>query len=262
MTWRITCAVLLAAAGLAVSAAGQLTERAIDGVLAHPAIEYFSRPTTDAVADLARRVDSGEARLTFDEGSGYLLSVLDALHVAIDSQMLVMSKTGVQGLHTEPGNPRAIYFNDAVTVGYIRGAPLLEFAVQDPQQGVVFYTIEQKPQERPVFERPRACLRCHQVYTTLHVPGMLVRSSFVAPDGLPLGQFGTYDADDRTPFHRRWGGWYVTGTHGAMRHMGNATVARGSDPQQAVSDRTLNRTALDGLFDPRTTRRDTATSRR
>ena len=34
--------------------------------------------------------------------------------------------------------------------------------------------------------------------------------------------------------------------------MGNAIVGRGSDPQQAVSDRTLNRTSLDGLFDPRT----------
>jgi hypothetical protein len=231
---------------------GQLTERPLGEALAHPAIEYFSRPTTDAVAELARRVDSGETRLTFDEGSGYLRTALDALHVPVDSQMLVMSKTGVQGLYTDPGNPRAIYFNDAVTVGYIRGAPLLEFAVQDPQQGVLFYTIEQKPQTRPVVDRPRACLRCHQVYTTLHVPGMLARSTFVAPDGLPLGQFGSYDADDRTPFRRRWGGWYVTGTHGAMRHMGNALVASRDDPESSISDRTLNQMSLADRFDART----------
>ena len=244
---RILAALAIAAA----AAAGQLTERPLEGALTHPAIQYFG-PTTDPAAELARRVEAGDATLTFEPGSGYLRSVLDALHVPIASQMLVMSKTGVQALHTDPANPRAIYFNDAVTVGYIRGAPLLELAVHDPRQGVVFYTIDQKPQARPVFERPRACLRCHQVYTTLHVPGMLARSSFVAADGLPLGQYGTYDADDRTPFRKRWGGWYVTGTHGAMRHMGNAIVTTRDDPDAAISDRTLNRTSLDGAFDPRT----------
>ncbi len=140
---------------------------------------------------------------------------------------------------------------DNVTVGYVRGAPLLGFAVHDPQQGVVFYTIDQKPQPRVAVERPSSCLRCHVVYSTLHVPGMLARSSFIAPDGLPLGQFGGYDADDRTPFRRRWGGWYVTGTHGAIRHMGNAVVVNRDNPESAISDRTLNRTSLDGAFDAR-----------
>ena len=63
----------------------------------------------------------------------------------------------------------------------------------------------------PVIERRPACLSCHQNYATLHVPGLLARSVFMSPDGLALGQFGSYDADDRTPFRRRWGGWYVTG---------------------------------------------------
>src|SRR2546427_2852955 len=230
-------------------ATGQLTERPlVDGSLAHPAIGYFSRPTTDPVAELKLRIDDGTARLTFGEGTGYLRSVLDALHVPIESQMLVMSKTGVQGLHTGPDNPRAIFFNDAVTVGYIRGAPLVELAVHDPRQGVILYTIDQRPQARVRFDRPSSCLRCHVAYNTLHVPGMLLRSVFIAPDGLPLSQFGSYDADDRTPFSKRWGGWYVTGTHGSMRHLGNAIVARGETPETIVSDRTLNRTSI-GTFD-------------
>src|SRR4029078_13175408 len=104
-----------------------------------------TRPTHAPVADLVHRLDQGSVQLAFDEGSGYLRSALTALQVPVESQMLVMSKTGVQGLHTGPANPRAIYFNDTVTVGYIRNAPLLEFAVQDPEQGVIFYTIEQKP---------------------------------------------------------------------------------------------------------------------
>ncbi len=136
-----------------------------------------------------------------------------------------------------------------MTVGFIRGAPLLELAVHDPQQGVVLYTIDQKPQERALLERRSGCLSCHQNYSTLHVPGMLARSVFITPEGLPLGQFGSYDADDRTPFQKRWGGWYVTGTHGAMHHMGNATVTNAEHREAMISDRTLNRTSLDGLFD-------------
>src|SRR5258705_2999211 len=169
---------------------GQLTERPLGDALTHPAIGYYTRPTTDRVAELSRHIADGDVRITFDDQTGYLRSVLDGLHVPVESQMLVMSKTGVQGLHTGPENPRAIFFDDAVTVGYIRGAPLLEFAVHDPQQGVILYTLDQKPQPRPQFDRPKACLRCHQVYSTLHVPGMVARSAFVAPDGLPLSQFG------------------------------------------------------------------------
>jgi len=232
---KLQAIAIVLAAGIGAAAMGQLTERPLEGALTHPAIEYASRPTTDPIAELNRRIEDGTARVAFDEDTGYLRSVLDALQVPVESQMLVMSKTGVQGLHTGPGNPRAIFFNDAVTVGYIRGAPLLELAVQDPQQGVLFFTIDQKPQARVRFERPSSCLRCHQVYSTLHVPGMLARSVFVAPDGLPLSQFGSYDADDRTPFRRRWGGWYVTGTHGAMRHLGNAIVAKGETPETIVA---------------------------
>jgi hypothetical protein len=233
----------------ATAAMGQLTERPLVGALAHPAIAYYTRPTHDLVAELNRHIEDGDERVTFDEGTGYLRSVLDALHVPVESQMLVMSKTGVQALYTEPKNPRAIFFNDAVTVGYIRGAPLLELAVHDPEQGVLFYTVDQKPQPRPLVERRPACLSCHQAYSTLHVPGLLARSVFMAPDGLPLAQFGSYDADDRTPFRRRWGGWYVTGTHGAMRHIGNAVVTDTEKRETIVSDSTLHRISLEATFD-------------
>jgi hypothetical protein len=80
---------------------------------------------------------------------------------------------------------------------------------------------------------------------------MLARSVFMAPDGLPLGQFGSYDADDRTPFRRRWGGWYVTGTHGAMHHIGNAVVTDREKREVVVSDSTLHPIALEATFDGR-----------
>jgi hypothetical protein len=133
-----------------------------------------------------------------------------------------------------------------VTVGYIRGAPLLELAVQDPRQGVVFYTVEQKPQPDARLDRRSNCLTCHNVASALYVPGMLFRSAFTTPDGPALG--GTDDIDDRTAFADRWGGWYVTGTHGTQRHMGNA-IASGERGALAIDDHTLNRTSLTGAFD-------------
>ena len=248
---RLVAVAAIVAAGT-TAAMAQLSERPLSAGLTHPAIEYATRPTHDLVAEMDRRIDSGGARLTFDEGSGYLRSVLEALRLPVESQLLVMSKTGVQALHTGPSNPRAIYFNDAVTVGYIRGAPLLEIAVEDPEQGVIFYTIDQKPQARAIVERRQSCLTCHRVYSTLHVPGMLARSVFMAPDGSALGQFGSYDADDRTPFRRRWGGWYVTGADGAMAHLGNAVVTDREKRETIVSDDTVHRISVDELFDART----------
>ena len=242
-------AIGLLAGGTATSI-GQLTERPLSGALAHPAIGYYTRPARDLVSALSRSVEEGSVRLEFDETTGYLRPVLAALDVPVDSQMLVMSKTGIQALHTSPANPRAIFFNDAVTVGYIRGAPLLELAVQDPEQGVLFYTIEQKPQARPLIERRPACLTCHQNYSTLHVPGVLARSVFMSPEGLALSQFGSYDADDRTPLRRRWGGWYVTG-HAAIPHIGNAVVTDTEKREAIVSDQTLHRIEPAALFDGR-----------
>src|ERR1700730_2337667 len=112
--------ILVSLGAAAVAARGQLTERPLMKALKHPAMEYASRATNDPIVELNRRIDEGSVRVTFDEDTGYLRSVLDALNVPIESQMLIMSKTGVQALHTGPENPRAIFFDDAVTVGYIR----------------------------------------------------------------------------------------------------------------------------------------------
>jgi hypothetical protein len=73
----------------------------------------------------------------------------------------------------------------------------------------------------------------------------------MAPDGLPLSQFGSYDADDRTPLRRRWGGWYVTGRAAAIPHIGNAVVTDTEKREAIVSDRTLHRIAPEALFDGR-----------
>ena len=74
----------------------------------HPAIEYATRPPRDRIAELNRALDAGQASLTFEPQTGYLRSVLRALQVPVESQMLVLSRTGVQRLVTSPASPRAL----------------------------------------------------------------------------------------------------------------------------------------------------------
>ena len=57
--------------------------------------------------------------------------------------------------------------------------------------------------------------------STLGVPGLVVRSVYPDRAGMPVLRAGSFSTDHRSPLEQRWGGWYVTGTHGTSRHMGN-----------------------------------------
>src|SRR4029450_9140590 len=100
----------------------------------HPAIQYATRPTTDRVAKLEEALAGNTRALQRDERTGYLRSLLKALDLSPDSQLLVFSKTGVQSAYTSPRNPRALYFDESVVVGYVPRAPGIEMAGRDAQQ--------------------------------------------------------------------------------------------------------------------------------
>jgi len=215
----------------------------------HPAIGYATRPAKDPVSKLNRKIQEGKAQLRFDGELGYLRSVLEALDVPIESQLVVFSKTSLEMNRINPHNPRTLFFNDSVAVGWVRGGGIVELAAEDPQQGVIFYTLDQKQADKPIFVRRDDCLNCHESYSSLGVPGMLVRSVFPAPDGTPMREFDDYIIDHRSPFGQRWGGWYVTGNLGSIRHMGNAMVTDPQKPEAMVTDQTLNLESLRGKFD-------------
>jgi hypothetical protein len=203
-----------------------------DGVLdEHPRIRYATGPTTDRVGALGAALAAGTRTLTRDPRTGYLRPLLDALGLSVESQLLVFSKTGVQRAFTSPHNPRALYFDRSIVVGYIAGAPLIEIAAHDPQQGVVFYTLNQSAAS-PALTRQTSCLSCHVSATTLYVPGLIARSNAVADDGNVMPQTAASDVDHRTPHPDRWGGWYVTFGGGAppynqRAHGGNITFSPG-----------------------------------
>jgi hypothetical protein len=216
----------------------------------HPAIAYATSPQADPVFKLNEKLRTGEVTLTSEPGTGYLRSVLAALHVPVESQVLVFSKTSFQARRISPQNPRAIYFGDDVAVGYVRGGDVLEFISQDPKVGSIFYTMKQAADGTPQFERNDAsCVFCHVSDVTYNVPGPFIGSVFPAADG--TANYGpVYMTDHRSPFEVRWGGWYVTGTHHADRHMGNAIARDPGDLISMVTPQTVHLTSLAGKFDP------------
>jgi hypothetical protein len=108
-------------------------------VLNHPAINYF-RPANDPVAKLDARLADGSVKLAYGDRAGYLKAVLDALKIPVESQVLVQSKTSLQADMISPSNPRSIFFNDSVAIGWMYGG-FIEVASQDPQNGMMFYTM-------------------------------------------------------------------------------------------------------------------------
>ena len=216
----------------------------------HPAIAYATTPPADAVAALNRQLEAGEASLVFEPGSGYLRSVLAALDVPVASQMLVLSRTGVQRMVTSPANPRALFYNEQTAVGFIRRSPFLELVAHDPEQGAVFYTLDQRATDRPAFSRQSGCVTCHVASATLEVPGFMTRSLTAGADGTLKLRLGSHDLiDHRTPFERRWGGWFVTGTHGRSMHLGNAVVDAGDARRSLVPAGPHNAASLAGAVD-------------
>ena len=233
----IAAAAISMAFGIAVR--GQKAEPQPGVLYENPAVNYRFRPTTDRVATLNKEIASGRT-LPRETSTGILLSVLDALGIPVESQLLVFSKTGVQRDYTSPHTPRALYFDQSVVVGYIPGAPLIEVAAHDPQQGVIFYTVDQKAPSA-VFKRQTSCLSCHVSASTLDVPGIIARSNTVSEDGTTQPREGSQDVNHSTPHPDRWGGWFVTSEDAAppyqqMAHRGNITFSGRSTSNQVFVD--------------------------
>jgi hypothetical protein len=196
-------------------------------------ILYSTAPAENAVEALLARLAEDGTLLRATPERGYLASLLEALEVPASSQLLVFSKTSFQRGRISPRRPRAIYFNDDLYVGYCQGGEVLEISAYDTQLGTVFYTLDQRATEQPSFTREgEDCLTCHVSGATGDIPGNLVRSVFTDARGMPILSAGTFRTDHTSPFEERWGGWYVTGSHGAQTHMGNWLVRDERKPQR------------------------------
>jgi hypothetical protein len=200
-------------------------------------INYRSDDVSDPVAKLQKRLDAGEASLTWDPDQGYLKSVLKLLQVPADSQALVFSKTSFQYPKITPDHPRALYYNDDVYVGKVHDGKAIELVSFDARQGAIFYLLDERRVDKPVFQRAELdCTQCHIAAGTRGIPGVLLRSVYAIPDGTLLPGAPSYITDQDSPLTERWGGWYVSGKAGdPALTMANASVPRLPPPGTPVA---------------------------
>lgn len=208
-------------------------------------LKYTETDANNRVSKLVLEIEKGGIELDYEQERGNLRSLLGRLEISESSQVLVFSKTSMQVQHISPRNPRAIYFNDDTYVGWIPGSSLVEISTNDPKLGVAFYTLQMSLRRPQIRQETYNCLACHATSMTQGVPGHTVRSGFPNYDGRLALKKNSFVTDHTSDFSQRWGGWYVTGTHGDLRHMGN-TYLRGGVLDMASGG---NRQSLDDLFD-------------
>lgn len=218
---------LLGCAGLAVCVGAAHAQSTPD--FEQAPINYSNATPDDAVARLQQRLARGDLGFAGSDQE-ILLTVLRELKVPIESQVIVFSKTSLQRGRIRPRTPRALYFSDHAYVGWVPGG-LIEVTAVDPKLGPIFYTFDPQTARGAdrAFVRDSDCLRCHGGAFVRDIPGVFVRSVITNDAGEPLLRHGTELVDDRTPFEKRWGGWYVTGYTGRENHRGNAFASEAGD---------------------------------
>lgn len=223
--------------GLLMLVAGTVSGQDIE----HQPINYSSAKPRNAVARLQEKVIEEKAHLEYEPDHGYLRSLLRSLEIPESSQVLVFSKTSLQRERISPKTPRAIYFNDEVMVGFCLQGRVIEISAADEVIGTAYYTLDQRNEVRAVPERQTdSCLLCHSSSANRGMPGHLVRSLFVDRQGNPLLSSPSFRTDHSSPLAERWGGWYVTGTSGSQKHMGNMVFQERRPPRKLEAYTGLN----------------------
>jgi hypothetical protein len=193
----------------------------------------------------SEQIEEARAQLVYEPEHGYLKSVLRLLNVPISSQSLVFSKTSFQYPKISPEHPRALYFNDDVYIGSVHEGKAVEIVSFDPTQGAIFYMLDERPVERPAFQRAELdCTQCHIAAGTRGVPGVLLRSVVPAASGTLVAGAPTFITDQESPLGERWGGWYVTGPLANAGSMANSAAEdRAAVPGQPGAGVTGSQTA-------------------
>jgi hypothetical protein len=218
----------------------------------YPFIGYATAEAEDAIAKLQQQINSGNVGLQFDQDRGYLDSVLQALELDSSSQLLVFSKTSLQQNLISPSTPRAIYFNDEVYIAWSQGSQVLEIASMDPNLGPVLYTLNQQASAQPRFQRQmHQCMRCHDSYSLTGggTPRFMMSSGYTGQQGQLVSHESHIMTTSRTPIKNRWGGWFVSGSHGDQLHLGNVQVESAADLQPENLAKFGNLTNLNSLLD-------------
>ena len=188
-----------------------------------PPHNYNERRPRDKFTRVQDDIESGKIPLDRSNEKAFLVSLLKVLDIPVSSQTLVFSTTSLQLSLISSSNPRAIYFNEEVYIGYIPGGRL-EIVALDPTWGAIFYIMDIPINGVAMtIDRTRQCMNCHAGEDAGHVPGLLIKSVIPGRNGGSLDAYRIAKSGHGIPFEERFGGWYVTGEHGITNHLGNFT---------------------------------------
>jgi len=186
-----------------------------------PEHRYWERELHDPFTAFLKKLESGKVHLDYTSELAYVKSLLHALGISIHTQMLVFSTTSLQLQFISPRNPRAIFFNDSIYLGYIPGGRI-EVVSLDPELGGIFYIFDiPKSNRPPVVERSGKCMNCHAKPSVGKVPGIVIKSVLPSQGGGSIDSFRRNEIGHQIPLFERFGGWHVTGDQGINKHWGN-----------------------------------------
>jgi hypothetical protein len=102
---------------------------------------YWIRELEDPFSRTIGAIEGGEVVLDRGGELAFPGSLLNAFDIPVASQLLVFSTTSLQLSLISPRNPRAIYFNEDIYIGYIPGGRI-EIVSIDPNLGGIFYIFD------------------------------------------------------------------------------------------------------------------------
>ncbi len=234
--------------GVGIAPSLQAADSAVD--YEYPPISYSESTPDNRISRLQAAVTAGQKKLARTDAHGYLASLLQELDISSSTQVMPFARVSLQDDKISPATPRALYFNEETYVGFVQDG-VIEIAVADPKLGMVFYTLSQKSDPPYFHHETNRCLTCHGSVRARNVPGLMVRSVHPNPEGQPVVAAGSFRTDHSSPLKQRWGGWYVSGTHGDQTHLGNFRLADNKKPKSIDNTAGQNVTDLSKLVDVR-----------
>ncbi len=189
-----------------------------------PQHAYFESQPRDSFTKIISSIERNLLGLDISDETQYLGGLLKALNVPASSQVLVYSATSLQLPFISLRQPRAIYFNDDVYVGHVRGGRIEVISI-DPNLGAIFsiFDIPRSAGQATVVERSGRCMNCHANVSTGKVPGVVIKSVMPGPNNGSLDSFRRDQLGHQVPIEERFGGWHVTGADEFEAHRGNQT---------------------------------------
>jgi hypothetical protein len=202
---------------------GALAEEIIPSVdFEAPEHGYYDTQPRDPFSKLASSIAKGQLAIDTSSETRYLGDLLKVLNVPASSQALVYSATSLQLSYISIEHPRAMYFNEDVYVGHVRGGRI-EVISMDPELGAIFsiFDVPRKPGQPVTVERSERCMNCHANGSTGRVPGVVLKSVMPGPNNGSLDSYRRDQIGHQVPLADRFGGWHVTGAEGFSDHRGN-----------------------------------------